>query len=180
MIRGCVQVLGEQLGFVRGHVGQLPQAGGVQRHERAVVVGVIPGCVDAVHVVELDAGDFDGRGDAQPDFLAFTHEQRLDQCFHLLAEPLEVTLRGVAAPFPLDMHYDDDGTVTPIATATSQPGEPIKVGKGAWTIAITPDGTTVYVVNSETSTVTPISTVTERPGKPIKVGITPVAIAIAP
>jgi DNA-binding beta-propeller fold protein YncE len=47
--------------------------------------------------------------------------------------------------------------VTPVSTVTNQPGKPIEVGKGAWAIAITPDGKTVYVVNSETSTVTPIS-----------------------
>lgn len=57
---------------------------------------------------------------------------------------------------------------------------PIEVGKGAWAIAMTPDGKTVYVVNPETGTVTPISTVTNKPGKPIKVGITLVAIAITP
>ena len=72
------------------------------------------------------------------------------------------------------------GTVTPIEAATGTAGRPIKVGFRPWAIAITPDGKTAYVVNSETSTVTPISTATNRPGKPIKVGITPVAIAIAP
>jgi YVTN family beta-propeller protein len=70
--------------------------------------------------------------------------------------------------------------VTPITTATNEPGKPIKVGTQPWAIVVTPDGKTAYVVNSETGTVTPVSTVTNRAGKPIKVGITPVAIAIAP
>ena len=70
--------------------------------------------------------------------------------------------------------------VTPINTATSRPGKPIKSGPGPAAIAITPDGQTAYVANFASDTVTPIATATNTPGKPIKVGGDPVAIAFAP
>ena len=38
--------------------------------------------------------------------------------------------------------------MTPIATATNTPGTPIKVGRGPQAIAITPDGKTAYVANT--------------------------------
>jgi YVTN family beta-propeller protein len=69
-------------------------------------------------------------------------------------------------------------TVTPIATATNTPGKPIKVGKGPWAIAITPDGKTAYVLNANSDTVTPIATATNTPGPPIPVGYIPYVIAI--
>jgi YVTN family beta-propeller protein len=70
-------------------------------------------------------------------------------------------------------------TVTPIAMATNTPGEPIKVGKEPFAIAITPDGKTANVVNTS-STVTPIATATNTPGKPVKVGKVPNGIAFTP
>jgi DNA-binding beta-propeller fold protein YncE len=63
----------------------------------------------------------------------------------------------------------DDGTVTPISTATNTPGEPIKVGRNSQFMALTPNGKTLYVA-SEPDTVTPIATATDTPGKPVKVG----------
>jgi DNA-binding beta-propeller fold protein YncE len=51
------------------------------------------------------------------------------------------------------------GTVTLIRTATNTALPPIKVGRCAYAIAITPDAKTAYVVNPELGTVTPI-----RPG----------------
>lgn len=70
--------------------------------------------------------------------------------------------------------------VTPIATATSTPGKPIKIGCGPVAIAITPDGKTAYVA-TRSGVVTPITTATGRPGKPIKIdGVAPEAIVIAP
>ena len=39
------------------------------------------------------------------------------------------------------------GTVTPIATATNTTGDPITTGSEPKHIAITPNGTTAYVVN---------------------------------
>ena len=70
----------------------------------------------------------------------------------------------------------------PIATATNTPGKPIKVGNYPAAIAITPDGATAYVANSDKSgTVTPIANVDEQPaGKPIKVAQEAWAIAITP
>ena len=72
------------------------------------------------------------------------------------------------------------GTVTPIATATSTPGAPIGVGRQPWAFAITPDGTTAYVINFASASVTPIATATSTPGPPIPVGQGPRAIAITP
>jgi DNA-binding beta-propeller fold protein YncE len=70
------------------------------------------------------------------------------------------------------------GAVTPIATATSTAGKPVKVGCQPVAIAITPDGKTVYVA-SLSGAVTPIATATGQPGKPIKVD-GPVAVVIVP
>lgn len=71
-------------------------------------------------------------------------------------------------------------TVTPINTATNTAGRPIPVGSNPTTIAITPDGRTVYVANAESNTVTPIATATNKPGKPITVGKDPSYLAITP
>jgi YVTN family beta-propeller protein len=46
-------------------------------------------------------------------------------------------------------------------------------------IAITPDGKTAYVANTNSGTVTPITTATNRAGKPIRVADGPGTIAIA-
>jgi YVTN family beta-propeller protein len=70
------------------------------------------------------------------------------------------------------------GTVTPIATATNTPGEPIEVGSQPWAFAITPDGKTAYVINFNSHSVTPIATATNTPGPPIPVGQGPRAIVI--
>ena len=62
-------------------------------------------------------------------------------------------------------------------------GEPIKVGGGASTMAITPNGKTAYVANINyggTGTVTPIRTATNTAGKAISVGAEPGPIAITP
>jgi len=78
------------------------------------------------------------------------------------------------------------GTVTPVDTATDTAGPAIRVGAQPSAIAITPDGRTAYVVNTndqaglKDGTVTPITTATDEPGKPVKVGIEPDAIAITP
>jgi YVTN family beta-propeller protein len=47
-------------------------------------------------------------------------------------------------------------------------------------IAITPDGKTAYLVNSESGTVTPIRVATNTALPPVKVGGFPDAIAITP
>jgi YVTN family beta-propeller protein len=72
------------------------------------------------------------------------------------------------------------GTVTPIRTATSTALKPIAVGQDPRALAITPDGTTIYVTNYQSGTVTPIRTATNTALAPIRVGGNPWAIAIAP
>jgi YVTN family beta-propeller protein len=75
------------------------------------------------------------------------------------------------------------GTVAPVHTATGAAGRPIKTGANPLeiTMAITPDGKTVYVVNEEPAgVVTPIDTATNTAGKNIKVGAYPFAIVITP
>jgi YVTN family beta-propeller protein len=70
--------------------------------------------------------------------------------------------------------------VTPIQTATNTALKPVKVGRNAVAIAITPDGKTAYVVNLNSRTVTPIRTATNTALKPVKIRGIPVAIAITP
>jgi YVTN family beta-propeller protein len=64
-------------------------------------------------------------------------------------------------------------------------GNPIKVGTGPSAIAITPDGSRAYVVNSESKSVSVMDMATDqvvqvKDGAAIKVGVVPSAIAIAP
>lgn len=70
--------------------------------------------------------------------------------------------------------------MTPITITTNTPGTPIRVDFGPVGIAITPDGTTVYVTNPGHNTVTPIAVATNTPGTPIPVDDVPVGIAITP
>jgi YVTN family beta-propeller protein len=81
------------------------------------------------------------------------------------------------------------GTVTPIATATGTPGQPIKVGTSPLAIAITPDRKTVYAASTDTpiatatntpGMVTPVAAATGTPGQPITVGCRPSVMAITP
>lgn len=77
------------------------------------------------------------------------------------------------------------GTVTPIRTATNTALSAIKIGNYPGSLAITPNGKTVYVASyggpgAYAQTVTPISTATNKPGKAITVGTGPTAIAISP
>jgi DNA-binding beta-propeller fold protein YncE len=87
---------------------------------------------------------------------------------------------GSAATLYVDNQIS--GTVTPISVATKTPGKAIKAGSGPTNMEITPNGKTVYVVDSgaRVGTVTPISTATSTPGKPIKTGNTPWSIVCAP
>jgi DNA-binding beta-propeller fold protein YncE len=70
------------------------------------------------------------------------------------------------------------GEVTPIVTATNTAGRPITVGCRPQSIAVTPDGKTIYVAASS-DTVTPIDTATDHPGTPVQIG-QPEVITIAP
>jgi YVTN family beta-propeller protein len=63
-------------------------------------------------------------------------------------------------------------------TNTTNAGTGIPVGFQPSAIAITPDGTTAYVVSGASDNVTPINLATKTPGSPIKVAYHPVAIAI--
>ena len=78
----------------------------------------------------------------------------------------------------------DGNTVTPINLTTMTAGAPITVGTAGSRltgVAVTPDGSTVYVANENDSTVTPINTATNTAGTPIPlpVGASPMGIAIA-
>ena len=74
----------------------------------------------------------------------------------------------------------DLNSVTPIDTATNTPGIPIPVGNNPDGIAITPNGTTAYVVDNDSNAVTPIDTATNTTGTAIPVGSSPTGIAITP
>jgi dipeptidyl aminopeptidase/acylaminoacyl peptidase len=64
--------------------------------------------------------------------------------------------------------------VTPIATATDQPGRAIPIAAGALGIqtpvTASPDGQTVYIVVGSPSRVIPFSLATNSPGKPVSFG----------
>jgi DNA-binding beta-propeller fold protein YncE len=89
------------------------------------------------------------------------------------------SLAGPGTPVTAYVISPISGTVTPIATATNTAGPPITVdgaGGEPGYIAITPDGTTAYVVNdtsSSSGTVTPITTATNTAGPPITTGNAP-------
>ena len=56
------------------------------------------------------------------------------------------------------------------AAVPDTPVAPITVGAHPLGVAITPDGATAYVTNTNDNTVTPISVATNTPGAPIPVG----------
>jgi DNA-binding beta-propeller fold protein YncE len=70
-------------------------------------------------------------------------------------------------------------TITPVSTATEEPGQPIVVGPSPDAMAVTPDGRTVLVLTSAGLTgVTPVDAVTNRAGKPVAIqGACAVAVA---
>ena len=72
------------------------------------------------------------------------------------------------------------GTVTPIRTATNTALKPIAVGQDPRALAITPDGTTIYVTNYQSGTVTPIRTATNTALTPIRVPAGSFSMAITP
>jgi hyaluronoglucosaminidase len=59
------------------------------------------------------------------------------------------------------------GAVTPVDTVTHTAGSPIVIGGGAQSIAVTPNGKTVYVPNGVLNMVTPIRTATNKARPPI-------------
>ena len=78
------------------------------------------------------------------------------------------------------MYVAASNGMTPVATATSKRGKPIKIGAIPAAIAMTPDGKTAYIANVHPATVTPVATATNTPGKPIEIGGFPWAVAITP
>jgi YVTN family beta-propeller protein len=72
------------------------------------------------------------------------------------------------------------GSVVPVSTSTYRVGPAIKVASIVpATMAITPNGKTLYVGDWDSGTVTPISTATNTAGKPIETGANPFAVAMA-
>ena len=67
--------------------------------------------------------------------------------------------RSTAADWVANPHQQ--GTVVPIRTATDTALAPIRVGIDPISIAVTPDGKTIYVANYGSGTVTPIRTATD-------------------
>jgi DNA-binding beta-propeller fold protein YncE len=81
-------------------------------------------------------------------------------------------------PGPQALPTSVPATVTPISTATNRPGQAITLGPAAYglTMAITPNGRTVYVGDSKA--MIPIGTATGKAGNPIKLGWEAGAMAI--
>jgi hyaluronoglucosaminidase len=69
-------------------------------------------------------------------------------------------------------------SVTPIRVATNTARAPIPVPHQPFTLAVTPDGRTLYVTGGA-NLLTPIRTSTNHPGTPIAVGQGPSAMAFA-
>jgi DNA-binding beta-propeller fold protein YncE len=80
----------------------------------------------------------------------------------------------IAPPRPAGavMYVAASNGVIPVRAATNTPGRPIKIGGFPWAVAITPDGSTAYVVTASAriTRVTPVATATNTPGKPISIG----------
>ncbi len=76
----------------------------------------------------------------------------------------------------------DSDAVTPIATATGDPGRPIAVGYAPAAVTISRSGRTAYVVNTISGTVTPIAVATGRAARAIGVGTYgyPLVMALGP
>ncbi len=75
------------------------------------------------------------------------------------------------------------GTVTPVNLADEAAGRPIKVGTNPGSIAVTPNGRTAYVTDSNATngvptTITPINLATDMPDKAIHVAARGIAITL--
>jgi DNA-binding beta-propeller fold protein YncE len=97
------------------------------------------------------------------------------------SEPIRVTSAGALAMAAdgrtVYVANPDGDTITPISTATGEPGQPITVGPSPDAMAVTPDGTTVLVLTG--AGVTPVDTATNRAGKPVAIQGA-YALAVAP
>ncbi|HEY5274874.1 MAG TPA: YncE family protein [Acidimicrobiales bacterium] len=75
------------------------------------------------------------------------------------------------------------GTITPVNLAEGVAGRPIKVGTNPGSIAITPDGRTAYVADSNSitgnpTTITPINLFTNTPEKTLHVAARAIAVTL--
>jgi hyaluronoglucosaminidase len=68
------------------------------------------------------------------------------------------------------LYVGGDGVLTPISTATNKAGAPIDAYGDPDSMAVTPDGRTLYVADGNNGDVVPISTATNTAGRPIRVG----------
>ncbi len=85
---------------------------------------------------------------------------------------------NTAGPVTPPKYESGNGSVTPVELPAGTLRAPIRVGQGARAIAITSDGKTAYVANTNGGTVTPINLVSDVAGPEIKVGTAPNSIAI--
>ena len=85
-----------------------------------------------------------------------------------------------AAPFLYVTNFDTAGTVSVIDTATNTVVATVAVGSLPTGVAVTPDGTHVYVANSNDNTVSVIRTATNTVVKTIPVGTFPDYVAVTP
>jgi DNA-binding beta-propeller fold protein YncE len=70
------------------------------------------------------------------------------------------------------------GNLTMINLTTDTAGTPIAVGKNPQAVAISPDGTTAWVVCYDSQTLVPVSTKTHLPGTAIHLAGGPYALAV--
>lgn len=89
-----------------------------------------------------------------------------------------VSSAGVASAYTVYVTNESGSSVTPIDTATNAAAPAIKVGSAPERPAVTPDGKTLYVPDSEG--VVPVSTSTGAPGAQIKLVSSGRAVAISP
>ena len=78
---------------------------------------------------------------------------------------------------------NEPGTVTPVNLADEAAGRPIKVGTNPGSIAITPNGRTAYVtdsnaINGDPTMITPINLASDNPERAIHVGARGIAITL--
>ena len=75
----------------------------------------------------------------------------------------------------------NNGTVSVFDTATGQvTGSPIPVGRGPLGVAVSPDGSQVYVANNGSGTVSVIDTASNQVPATIPVGAHPFGVAVSP
>ena len=87
------------------------------------------------------------------------------------SEPVRLSSAGALAMAAdgrtLYVTNPDGDTITPVSTATGEPGSAIVVDSSPDGMVLTPDGTTVLVLTS--AGVTPVDTATNRAGKPVAI-----------